>query len=93
MFLRLEIPIEVIGRECGVIQASAVEVARAVTEEMGRRHLSMQELADREGVALQTVRAWRVRGEGPRGMRVGGKFVRYRLQDILEWEEKQLEPR
>lgn len=54
------------------------------------RHLTMQELADREGVALQTVRAWRVTGYGPRGMKIG-KFVRYRLSDILAWEEQQLD--
>lgn len=58
--------------------------------EYAGRHLTMQELADREGVALQTVRAWRVTGYGPRGMKIG-KFVRYRLSDILAWEEQQLD--
>ncbi|GAA1774577.1 DNA-binding protein [Kocuria aegyptia] len=55
------------------------------------QHLTMQGLADRYGIALQTVRAWRVTGYGPRGFRVG-KFVRYRLADCLAWEEQQLDP-
>lgn len=54
------------------------------------RHLSMQDLAHREGVPLATVRGWRVKGYGPRGMAVG-KYVRYRMEDVLAWEESQLE--
>lgn len=56
------------------------------------RHLTPQDLALRVGVPVQTVYGWRVYGKGPRGMRVG-KYVRYRLEDVLAWEESQLEPR
>ena len=45
------------------------------------RHLGMQE--------LQTVRAWRTTGYGPRGFKVG-RLVRYRLEDVLAWEAEQL---
>lgn len=64
-------------------------ITLTIPEHYGR-HLTMQELADRYGIALQTVRAWRVTGYGPRGFRVG-KFVRYRLADCLTWEEQQLD--
>jgi hypothetical protein len=54
--------------------------------------LTTQEVADRYRVPLNTVHAWRMRpGRGPRGMRVG-KYVRYRLEDVLAWEESQLDP-
>lgn len=62
--------------------------ARSIQE----RHLTPQDLAVRVGVPVQTVYGWRVYGKGPRGMRVG-KYVRYRLADVLAWEESQLEPR
>ncbi|QSZ47209.1 helix-turn-helix domain-containing protein [Arthrobacter sp. D5-1] len=55
------------------------------------RHLTTQELADREGVSLQTVYTWRVHQKGPRAMRIG-KYVRYRMADVLAWEEAQLDP-
>lgn len=56
------------------------------------RHLSMQDLADRCGVPLQTVRVWRVKGAGPRGMAIG-KYIRFRLSDVLEWEESRADPK
>lgn len=56
------------------------------------RHLTTQELADRFGVPLQTVYGWRVYHKGPRAMRIG-KYVRYRLEDVLAWEESQLDPK
>lgn len=59
------------------------------TPEARERHLGMQELAEREGVALQTIRAWRTTGYGPRGFKVG-RLVRYRLEDVLAWEAEQL---
>lgn len=57
---------------------------------MTERHLSMSDLADREGVPLQTVRGWRTKGYGPRGMAVG-RHVRYRLSDVIAWEDAQID--
>ncbi|MBD1541043.1 helix-turn-helix domain-containing protein [Arthrobacter sp. IA7] len=54
------------------------------------RHLSPQDLADRVGVPLQTIYGWRVYHKGPRAMRIG-KHLRYRLADVLAWEESQLD--
>lgn len=52
--------------------------------------LSMQDLADRFQVPLQTVRIWRHKGYGPAGFPVG-RFVRYRLADVVAWEQAQLD--
>ena len=54
--------------------------------------LSRQDVADRYGVPVQTISAWRHKGYGPRSFRVG-RYTRYRLADCLEWEEQQLDPK
>lgn len=54
------------------------------------KFLSMQEVADRYGVALQTVRSWRVTGYGPKGFKVG-RLVRYPLSACIAWEQEQIE--
>lgn len=56
------------------------------------RHLSPQELADREGVPISTIYGWRTKGAGPRGMSIG-RHVRYRLSDIEAWEESLIHPK
>jgi predicted DNA-binding transcriptional regulator AlpA len=33
----------------------------------------------------RTLRTWARQGTGPRRLRVGGRFVRYRAADIVEW--------
>jgi excisionase family DNA binding protein len=53
------------------------------------RHLSPQELAAREGVALMTVYQWNSRGGGPPFIKTG-RLVRYRLNDVLAWEKARL---
>lgn len=54
------------------------------------RLLSMQDLADRYGVPLQTVRRWRTTAYGPAGFTVG-RYVRYRVADVEAWEQAQLD--
>lgn len=51
--------------------------------------LSPEELAQRLGVSRATVYRWRENGNGPQGFRVG-KHLRYRLEDVIAWEEAQL---
>jgi predicted DNA-binding transcriptional regulator AlpA len=50
------------------------------------RHLSPAELAEREGVPLETVYGWNKTRTGPRFMKVG-RHVRYRLADVIKWED------
>lgn len=46
--------------------------------------MSNEALADMLGVPLWTVRGWRAKGTGPKGIRVG-KHVRYRPEDVTAW--------
>ncbi|MFW0170515.1 helix-turn-helix transcriptional regulator [Rothia sp. P4278] len=52
--------------------------------------LTVKELAAREKVSVNTVRQWRMRGEDPRSFVAGGRYVRYRLSDVLAWEEQRM---
>jgi hypothetical protein len=53
----------------------------------GDTYLSNQELADRYGVDIRTVRHWRFDGTGPRGIRFG-RHVRYALTEVERWERE-----
>jgi predicted DNA-binding transcriptional regulator AlpA len=55
----------------------------------GEKHLSVEDLAEREGVPVQTVYGWNKTGDGPPRMKIG-RHVRYRLQDVEKWEQGRL---
>ncbi|MGH8904692.1 MAG: helix-turn-helix transcriptional regulator [Egibacteraceae bacterium] len=44
--------------------------------------LTVKQLAELLQVPVSTVYRWRHRGEGPRGIRVSGRHVRYRRSDV-----------
>ncbi|WP_420176990.1 helix-turn-helix transcriptional regulator [Luteococcus sp. OSA5] len=46
----------------------------------------MDDLARLLGVPVPTIYAWRYRGEGPRGYKVG-RHVRFRLAEVNTWLE------
>jgi predicted DNA-binding transcriptional regulator AlpA len=52
-------------------------------------HLSPEDLAVREGVPLETVYGWNKTGDAPRRMRIG-RHIRYRLADVIAWEESRV---
>ncbi|MFI7044754.1 helix-turn-helix transcriptional regulator [Streptosporangium sandarakinum] len=52
------------------------------------KHLTPEELAEREGVSLQTVYFWNRTGTGPRYMKIG-RHCRYRSADVIAWENEQ----
>lgn len=52
---------------------------------MADKHLSIRDLAEREGVPVPTVYGWNRDGTGPRYLRIG-RYVRYRLADVITWE-------
>lgn len=52
-------------------------------------YLTIDDLAERYQVPVQTVRHWRIRGTGPKAVKIG-RFVRYPLDAVLAWE-RQLE--
>lgn len=55
-------------------------------------HLANRDLASRLQVPEQTLAIWRMKGYGPRYFKVG-RYVRYRLADVIEWERDQFNPR
>jgi predicted DNA-binding transcriptional regulator AlpA len=50
--------------------------------------LSRQELANRYGLPVKTPAEWATKGTGPRYAKFG-RHVRYRLSDVIDWEQKQ----
>jgi excisionase family DNA binding protein len=53
------------------------------------RALNEGQVAERLGVSRFTVRAWRRKGLGPRFLKMG-RMVRYRLEDVQEYERRVL---
>lgn len=51
--------------------------------------LSIVEVAEHLGVSRRTIYNWRHQGYGPPSFKAGA-LVRYRLKDVLAWEEAQL---
>ncbi len=49
------------------------------------RFFTVEDLAARYGVTVQTVYAWNHKGTGPRFIRAG-RLPRYKLSDCLAWE-------
>jgi excisionase family DNA binding protein len=64
--------------------------------DVGLKHSSSEnriltdiELAERLGVSRFTVRSWRLKGVGPRFLKMG-RAVRYRSQDVDDYEQQSL---
>jgi excisionase family DNA binding protein len=55
------------------------------------RLLTAQELAEMLRVRVETVNQWRYRGQGPRAIKSGRRFLRYRLSDVQAWLEQHAE--
>lgn len=51
---------------------------------------TVEETAAYLQVPVKTLYAWRLRGIGPRGIRVG-RYVRYRPDDVEHWLDEQAE--
>ena len=60
------------------------------TDEFPRRLLTSREAASRLGLTEQTLREWRVRGRGPRFVRISRTRVRYRPQDLGDFEARNI---
>jgi len=40
--------------------------------------------------SVRTLQGWRVRGGGPRYVRVSGRSIRYRRRDLIAWAEQRI---
>jgi excisionase family DNA binding protein len=56
------------------------------------RLMTLRDLSDMLGVPVATLYAWRHRGEGPPGYRVG-RHVRYRRAEVEQWLTTQADVR
>jgi excisionase family DNA binding protein len=54
--------------------------------------LTLDDLAEYLDIPKRTIYAWRYRGEGPIGFKLGG-HVRYRRSDVEEWLNEQRDER
>lgn len=55
------------------------------------RHLTPVDLAERFGVPVKTIYTWNSNGTGPRFMSIG-RHTRYRLADVIDWEDSRVVP-
>jgi excisionase family DNA binding protein len=62
---------------------------QSVASASQKRILTDVEVAERLGVSRFTVRSWRLKGVGPRFLKMG-RAVRYRSQDVDEYERQVL---
>jgi len=42
------------------------------------------------GYTIRALQNWRVRGGGPKFIKVSGRSIRYRRRDLIEWAESKL---
>jgi predicted DNA-binding transcriptional regulator AlpA len=54
------------------------------------RLINENEAATFLGYSVRALQNWRVRGGGPRFVKVSSRSVRYRRRDLLEWTERLL---
>jgi hypothetical protein len=89
------------GRQTGLarpvcpaaISATAMPLVGATNTDYAQRsvlpRLNEKQLADRWGISVRTLQAVRVKGGGVPFIRIG-RAVRYRLEDVLAYEQAQL---
>ena len=69
--------------------AAQAPVFDAAAANGDRRTLTDIQVAARLGVSRFTVRSWRLKGVGPRFLKMG-RAVRYRPEDVQEYEQRVL---
>jgi hypothetical protein len=64
-------------------------LARAPPVDAERTWLDRKQVADRLRLPVETLAEWATEGRGPRYYKIG-RYARYRLSDVMAWEEEQL---
>jgi predicted DNA-binding transcriptional regulator AlpA len=63
-------------------------VANNLAVEPAQALLNERDLAARLQLSVKCIQMWRLKGKGPAFLKLGrGGAVRYRLTDVLTWEE------
>lgn len=47
--------------------------------------LTVEEVAERTGLSVHTLNQWRSQEKGPPYLKIGGKLVRYRKADLIQY--------
>jgi len=58
-----------------------------------QEYLTVPQLGELLQVPVSTIYQWRHRGEGPRGIRVSGRHVRYSRRAVETWLDEHADPR
>ena len=56
-----------------------------IAENIGTELRSTRQVAEFLGVSPRTLEDWRLRGGGPRFVRMGSRVVRYRPREVARW--------
>lgn len=70
-------------------ETTVVPLEQSFTSSSEKRTLTEVDVAARLGVSRFTVRSWRLKGVGPRFLKMG-RAVRYRPQDVDDYERQAL---
>ncbi len=54
------------------------------------RLLTETDAAQFLGFSIRALQGWRVKGGGPRYVKISGRAVRYRRRDLIAWAEERL---
>jgi len=60
------------------------------TRQPGKLWLSIEDLAERLDLPVDTIRKFRADGHAPKGVRMG-KRVKFHLDDVIAWERQRRE--
>jgi predicted DNA-binding transcriptional regulator AlpA len=47
--------------------------------------LTERQVAEKTGLSMKTLQAWRWQGNGPQYVKFGKRSVRYQVGDVLDW--------
>lgn len=50
--------------------------------------LTEKQVAEKTGLSVKTLQAWRWQGNGPQYVKFGNRSVRYLVGDVLDWIEE-----
>jgi hypothetical protein len=80
------------GEEPQLLSEQQVRTLTALFRSKPEVWLSVEQLSGRLGIPVNTLRAWRRQGHGPKGIKLGrgqSGAVRYRLTEVERWERQQ----
>jgi len=69
-----------------VLQRAPTQADPLILDQLVRE----QEAANFLGYSVRALQNWRIRGGGPKFVRVSARSIRYRRRDLIAWTEERL---